>query len=164
MGKSSIFMDSQIQREINPRGKSCPNPGSCLYVVPVPGKMFRIVHFPPGVFPLPTLSLTFSHSKQKAMFSQFPVTLAYAIMDYKCQGETYFNGLLTDLGKPLTGSTEAASLYVQLSRVQYLQYLSIMRDFDPAELHIPLPENLIDELKWEEQMDKMTTDKYSYLE
>jgi len=72
--------------------------------------------------------------------------------------------LLTDLRKPLTGSTKAASLYVQLSRVQSLQHLSIMRDFDPAELRILLPENLIDELKWEEQMDKMTTNTYSYLE
>jgi len=39
-----------------------------------------------------------------------------------------------------------------------------MRDFDPAELRIPLPENLINELEWEEQIDKMTSDKYSYLE
>src|SRR5579859_4204668 len=107
---------------------------------------------------------TFSHGKQQATFSQFPVTLAYAITDYKCQGETYFDGLLTDLRKPLTGSTEAVSLYVQLSQVQSLQHLSIMRDFDPAELRIPLPENLINELEWEEQMDKMTTDEYSYLE
>jgi hypothetical protein len=133
-------------------------------LVTVPGKTFRIAHFPPGVFPLPTSSLTFSHGKRKATFSQFPVTLAYVITDYKCQGETYFDGLLTDLRKPLTGSTEAASLYVQLSRVQSLQHLSIMRDFNPAELPIPLPKNLINELEWEEQMDKMTTDKYSYLE
>jgi hypothetical protein len=92
------------------------------------------------------------------------MTLAYAITDYKCQGETYFNGLLTDLRKPLAGSTEAVSLYVQLSRVQSLQHLSIMRDFDPAEFRVPLPKNLIIELKWEEEMDKMTTGKYSYLE
>jgi hypothetical protein len=29
-----------------------------------------------------------------------------------------------------------------------------MRDFDPVELCIPLSENLINELEWEEQMDK----------
>jgi len=133
-------------------------------LITVPGKTFRIAHFPPGVFPLPTSSLTFSRSRRKATFNQFPVTLAYAITDYKCQGETYFKGLLTDLRKPLTGSTEAASLYVQLSRVQSLQRLSIMRDFDPAELRVPLPTDLIIELEWEEQMDKMTTDNYSYLE
>jgi hypothetical protein len=110
------------------------------------------------------MSLTFSRGKRKATFNQFPITLAYAITDYKCQGETYFNGLLMDPHKPLTGSTEAASLYVQLSRVQSLQQLSIMRNFDPAELHTPLPENLINELEWEEQRDKMMVEKYSYLE
>jgi hypothetical protein len=39
-----------------------------------------------------------------------------------------------------------------------------MRDFDPAELRTPLSEDLIDELEWEEEMDKMTVEKYSYLE
>jgi uncharacterized protein (DUF2249 family) len=58
----------------------------------------------------------------------------------------------------------AASLYVQLSRVQSLQQLSIMRDFDPAELRIPLPQDLIDEMNWEERMDKVTAEKYSYME
>jgi len=53
--------------------------------------------------------------KGSATFRQFAVTLAYAITDYKCQGDTYVDGLLSDLWKPLTGSTEAASLYVQLS-------------------------------------------------
>ena len=132
-------------------------------LVTVPGKTFRFGQFPSGVFPLPAISLTFSPGKRKAIFNQFPVTLAYAITDYKCQGETYFDGLLTDLRKPLTGSTEAASLYVQLSRVQSLQQLSIMRDFDPAELCTPLPENLMNELEWEEHMDKITKEKYSYL-
>jgi len=133
-------------------------------LVSVPGKSFRFAHFPPGVFPLPISSLTFRHGKRKATFNQFPVTLAYAITDYKCQGETYVDGLLTDLRKPLTGATQAASPYVQLSRVQSLQQLSIMRDFDPAELRMPLPEMLVSELEWEEQMDKITMEKYSYLE
>jgi uncharacterized protein (DUF2249 family) len=66
--------------------------------------------------------------------------------------------------KPLTGSTAAASLYVQLSRVQSLQQLSIMRDFDAAELQIPLSQELVGELEWEEQMDKATVEKYSYME
>jgi hypothetical protein len=133
-------------------------------LVTVPEKTFRIAHFPPDVFPLSTSSLSFSRGKRKATFNQFPVTLAYAITDYKCQGETYFNGLLTDLRKPLVGSTEPASLYVQLSRVQTLQQLSIMRDFDFAELCIPLAKDLKDELEWEKKMDKMTAQKYSYLE
>jgi hypothetical protein len=96
-------------------------------------------------------------------YKQFAVTLVYAITDYKCQGETYFNGLLTDLKKPLTGSTQAASPYVQLSRVRSLEELSIIRDFDPEELRKPLPEDLIKELKWEEHMDEVTKEKYGYV-
>jgi hypothetical protein len=66
----------------------------------------------------------------------------------KCQGDTYVDGLLSDLRKPLgTGSTEAASLYVQLSRIQSLQQLSIMRSSDPEELRKPLPAELLKELE-----------------
>jgi hypothetical protein len=138
-------------------------------LVKVPGKEFRLGHFPVGVFPLELSTLTFEVWKRRqlirqATFRQFPVTLAYAITDYKSQGETYSNGLLTDLCKPLTGSTQAASLYVQLSRVQTIQQLSIMRDFDPEELRKPLPHDLIEELEWEQKMDERTREKYSYLE
>jgi hypothetical protein len=39
-----------------------------------------------------------------------------------------------------------------------------MREFDPAELRTPFPQDLIDEMNWEEQMDKGITEKYSYME
>ena len=138
-------------------------------LVKVPGKEFRLGHFPVGIFPLELSTLTFEVRKRRqlirqATFRQFPVTLAYAITDYKSQGETYSNGLLTDLCKPLTGSTQAASLYVQLSRVQTIQQLSIMRDFDPEELRKPLPHDLIKELEWQQEMNERTREKYSYLE
>ena len=82
------------------------------------------------------------------------MTLAFAITDYKCQGDTYGDGLLSGLRKPLTGSTEAATLYVQLSRVQCLQQLSIMRSFDPDELRQPLSAEVLKELEWEAQTMK----------
>ena len=104
--------------------------------------------FPVGVILIRPSKFKFKVGvKGSANFRQFAVTLPYAIMDYKCQGETYVEGLLSDLRKPLTGSTEAASLYVQLSRVQSLQHLSIMRSFDPVELRKPLPEELLKELE-----------------
>ena len=74
------------------------------------------------------------------------------------------DSLLSDLRKPLTGSTEAASLYVQLSRVQSLRQLSIMRSFDPDELRKPLPVELIKELEWEARMDEETRNKYHRIE
>src|SRR5579859_6317687 len=138
-------------------------------LVKVPGKEFRLGSFPIGVFPLQLSTLTFEIRRNRKVirsttFKQFPVTLAYAITDYKCQGETYANGLLTDLRQPLTSSSEAASLYIQLSRVRTINQLSIMRSFDPAELQKPLSDNLIRELEWQEMMDKSTKDKYTYLE
>jgi hypothetical protein len=150
-----------------PNGQIITPPAYML--VKVPGKEFRLGPFPVGVFPLELSTLTFEVRKKRqlirsATFRQFPVTLAYAITNYKSQGETYSNGLLTDLRKPLTGSTPAASLYVQLSRVQTIQQLSIMRDFDPEELRKPLPHDLMEELEWEQEMDARTREKYNYLE
>jgi hypothetical protein len=134
-------------------------------LVRVPESKVKIGDFPVGVVPLERSKFKFCVPKTTigATYLQFPVTLAYAITDYKCQGETYHDGLQTDLQKPLTGTTEAASLYVQLSRVRSLQLLSIMRDFDPAELRKPLSDDLIRELEWEE-MDEMTKRKYDYIE
>ena len=101
--------------------------------------------------------------KGSATFRQFVATLAYAITDYNCQGATY-DSLLLDLRKPLTGSTEAASLYIQLSRIESLQQLSITRSFDPEELRKPLPAELLKELEWEAQMDEDTRLRYHHLE
>jgi hypothetical protein len=90
-------------------------------LVRVPGSKVKLGDFPVGVIAMPLSTVTVKVSiKGRAMFRQFAATLAYAITDYKCQGATY-DGLLSDLWKPLTGSTEAASLYVQLSRIQSLQ-------------------------------------------
>jgi hypothetical protein len=79
-------------------GQILPEPPPFM-LVKVPGKTFKIGQFPPiaSVFPLRTCTLTFGYRKQKATFKQFPVTLAYAITDYKCQGDTYFDGLYVKL-------------------------------------------------------------------
>jgi hypothetical protein len=118
-------------------------------LIRVPESKVKIGDLPVGVVPLERSKFTFCFPKTTigATYQQFAVTLAYAITNYKCQGETYHDGLLTDLRKPLIGTTEAASLYVQLSRVRSLQQLSIMRDFDPEELRKPLSDDLIRELE-----------------
>ena len=72
---------------------------------------------------MPPFTFTFKVGvKGSATFRQFATTLAYAITDYKCQGDTYGDtygdGLLPGLQKPLT---VAASMYVKLSRVQSLR-------------------------------------------
>ena len=93
-------------------------------LVRAPGSEIQLRDLPVGVIPMPPFTFTFKVGvgvKGSATFRQFAATLAYAITDYKCQGDTYGDGLLSDLRKPLTGSTEPASLYVQLSQVQSLR-------------------------------------------
>ena len=94
-----------------------------------------------------------------ARIKQFPVTLAYAITDFKCQGQTY-EWLRVDIKRPHTGAASVMSPYVQLSRGQALQRLSILRLFDPDDLRAPIPEDLEVELKWEEEMSKETIRLY----
>jgi hypothetical protein len=96
-----------------------------------------------------------------AKLRQFPVTLAYAITDFKSQGQTY-EWLRVDIKKPQTGNASVMSPYVQLSRGQSLQRLSILRPFNPDDLRLPIPKELIDELEWERKMNELTTQMYSF--
>ena len=73
-------------------------------------------------------------SRQSAKLTQFPVVLAYAITDYKCQRDTYHHGVRIDLMKPLSGGSLHASAYVQLSRVKRLNQISILRSFNSEDL------------------------------
>jgi hypothetical protein len=115
---------------------------------------------PPSVVGIEPMSLTYKAGLGKAVtYSQFPVTLAYAITDYKCQGQT-FRWVIVDLKKPNGGYSPISSPYVQLSRAKTLASLSILRPFDPAELRSPLSKNLLAELQWQAQKAKETENLY----
>jgi hypothetical protein len=86
---------------------------------------------------------------------QFPVTLAYAITDYKCQSKT-LEYVVVDLKKPSRGMSASTAAYVQLSRATSLDRVSILRPFNIDELTAPLPQELIDELRWQEEMAEKT--------
>ena len=92
-------------------------------------------------------------------YSQFPITLAYAITDYKCQGQM-FRWVVVDLKKPNGGYSPTSSPHVQLSRAKTLTSLSILRHFDPVEFRSPLSKNLLPELEWQAQKAKETEDLY----
>jgi hypothetical protein len=120
-------------------------------LVQVSDPTISVPGLPPSVVPLhPTQFTCTFKSKRKVTFRQFPVTLAFAITDYKCQGETYFNGMIVDIKKPSFGSSSASSPYVQLSRGQSFEHLSIMRPFNPDELRTPLSKSLSRELQWQQ--------------
>ena len=117
---------------------------------------------PRSVLPIQAKTFTYRSGKRKATFFQFPVTMAYTITDYKCQSLT-FDQVVVDLKRPSTGFAPAASAYVQLSRRRALDQLSIIRPFDPSELTTKLSRELSDELKWEEEVDLKTRERYDPL-
>ena len=98
---------------------------------------------------------------RRVRFEQFALTLAYARIDFKVQGQTLSHGALLDIQNPPRGSRSSASPYVQLSRVSSLDMAFILRPFDHAELRTPLSNELLTELAWEEEMAKNTTRLYN---
>jgi hypothetical protein len=92
-------------------------------------------------------------------YSQFPIMLAYAITDYKCQ-EQMFRWVVINLKKPNEGYSPISSPYVQLSRAKTLTSLSILHPFNPAELRSPLSKDLLVELEWQAQKAKETEELY----
>jgi hypothetical protein len=134
---------------------------------PPPYMLVKLLHDREGQIRIPTLPTSvvpikpkkFTHNKghgKSASLEQFPVTLAFAITDYKCQGKT-FDHIVVDLKKPSGGGPSApTSAYVQLSRARALDRVSIMRPFSVSELNAPLPPELEQELAWQEEMEAKT--------
>jgi len=122
--------------------------------VALPGLPRTVVPIEPGKFTFGSLS------GRHATLRQFPVTLAYAITDYKCQSQT-MSRVIVDIKKPRArGSYSPTSAYVQLSRSIARNRVSIMRPFDERDLWEPLPAELIEELKWQEEMADKTEQIY----
>ena len=116
--------------------------------------------FSPSIVGIEPISLIYKAGPRKAVtYSQFPVTLAYAITDYKCQGQT-FRWIVVDLKKPNRDYSSTSSPYIQLSRAKTLASLSILSPFDPAELRSPLSKDLLAELEWQAQKAKETEELY----
>lgn len=94
---------------------------------------------PPGVVPIFQRTGSFKvrlKNRQKSSVTirrrQFPLVPAYAITDYKSQGETLQSALL-DIRRPPTGNWASFfALYVLLSRVATLDGLYLIHDFDEA--------------------------------
>jgi hypothetical protein len=99
-----------------------------------PATDISILGLPQGVFPLkPETFKVKIKGEDPVKLTQFPISLAYAITDFKCQGSTYKDGIICDLQKP-SGNAPTASPYVQLSRATSLDRVFILRPFDEKEL------------------------------
>jgi hypothetical protein len=128
-------------------------------LVKLSGSGISMAGLPPEVVAIEPTRFQCSLGKGRSVYlRQF--TAVYAITDYKCQGQTY-SSILVDLQKPIHGCPPATSLYVQLSRVRNLNGLSIMRHFDIRELYVPLPESLLEELRWQRIKHEETLARYS---
>ena len=134
-----------------------PPPYMLVKLLHNPGVHISIPPLQPSVVPIKTAK--FRHNKghgRSVTLEQFPVTLAYAMTDYKCQGKT-FKYVVVDLKTPSgPGSSSPTSAYIQLSRATALDRVSIMRPFDAKDLCEPLPQELVDELRWQEEMAERT--------
>jgi hypothetical protein len=115
----------------------------------------RVSSLPPSVVPIKTIEFTHNAGHGRTIkIQQFPVTLAYAMTDYKCQGKS-LEYIIVDLKRP-SGHAPSTSAYVQLSRPTSLDRVSILRPFHIDELTAPLPQELIEELRWQEAMAEKT--------
>lgn len=88
-----------------------------------------------GVFPIEPVERVFFISTQGQKIavtrSQLPITGAYAMTDYRAQGQT-MAAAIVDLAKPPTGSgLTPFAAYVALSRSRGRENIRILRDFDP---------------------------------
>ena len=66
-----------------------------------------------------------------------------------------------DLQRPARGKTPSTSPYVQLSHVTSLDMVFILRPFDITELRVPLSDEVLVELAWEEEMASNTKHLYN---
>ena len=115
---------------------------------------------PPSVVGIEPELLTYNGLHRKTFtYLQFPVTIAYAITDYKCQGQT-FTWVIVNLKKP-SNPSPASSPYVQLSQAKTRARLSILHPFNPAELQSDLSKHLLAELEWQNQKAKETEALYT---
>jgi hypothetical protein len=118
----------------------------------------------PFVVPIEPVKFTFDNVKggRGVTLKQFPATLAYAMTDYKCQGQT-FSAVIIDIKKP-TGrgshSSPSTSAYVQLSRSKTLAQCSIVRGYSDEDLCENHSADLLKELDWQEQMAQRTIQMY----
>jgi hypothetical protein len=126
----------------------------------VEGVNISIPGLPPSIIAIKPVDFTYRGAKGKsAKLRQFPVTLGYAITDYKCQGLT-FQWVIADLKKPSDGGSPSTSPYVQLSRARNLSQVSIMRPFNAEELRTPHPPELVRELQRQEDLAAQTDALY----
>ena len=86
---------------------------------------------------------------------QFPMTPAYAFIDYRSQGQT-LPYVIVDIATPPTGGLDLFNLYVALSRSSGRETIRLLRDFDDDLFKKSHDPALLAEDDRLEQRDKIT--------
>src|SRR5579859_1999326 len=160
MGRWCDFMDSPTPWEcVPPKSRRSLLTCSSNYRHPLTDAPFIFQDYPHMSFHWNPCCSGTQLAMEDMLNSDSLVTLAYAITDFKCQGQT-FDWIWADIKKPPTGFSPCMSPYVQLSRVKCLDHLSIMCPFTKEELCSALPDELLKELEWEEEMVRKTMAVY----
>ena len=89
---------------------------------------------PRNVIPLLPACKSFSiiagpHERKRIRRSQLPLTAAYALTDYRGQGQT-IAPIVVDIGRPPSGELTAFNAYVALSWGKSRHLVRLLRDFD----------------------------------
>jgi hypothetical protein len=88
-------------------------------------------------------------------FHQFSFSPAYAVTDYRCQGDT-LPSVVVDLRRPPTGTPDPAAAYVAISRVTSITGLAILRDFKLSDISGPGKPGLRAETARLEELERET--------
>jgi hypothetical protein len=99
-------------------------------------RMPKLAGLPDGVIPITPMkkNYTFKDSKGEKVTvirRQLPVTPAYALTDYRGQGQTLCP-VFIDIGRPPSGELTPFNVYVALSRARGREHVRLIRDFDDS--------------------------------
>lgn len=88
-----------------------------------------------------------------------PMTLAYALTDYRAQGQT-LKYVIVDIAWPPSGGLTPFNVYVALSRSSGAETIRLLRDFEPTLFTKHPSEYLRQEDKRLERLDRVTKAKW----
>lgn len=115
---------------------------------------------PEGVLPIFPICKSFTIEtspgvKTTVFRRQTPITSAYALTDYRGQGQTIIP-VIVDIGRPPTGELTPFNAYVALSRGRGRDHIRLLRDFDDHLFTNHPNEFLRNEDKRLEKLDNVT--------
>ena len=118
------------------------------------------IEFASQTFPITYVNENSDQEKKTVTRLQYPITGAYAITDYRAQGQTLSN-VIVDIASPGYGKLTLFNLYVALSRSRGRDSIRLLRDFDDKIFNQTHCEALINEDARLEKLHEDTIKRWS---